>query len=128
MMLASTLDKDGRQQGLSLHNVSKICIVTKRGLFNPYTMTGMIIVNNVSVSTNSEWILDAIFDKFDLTKWLPDMYQILLYPLRALVQVLGVDLYVMTSIPSLCNRICNTYVFSPKLNLDMGIANSSPSP
>lgn len=99
IILASSEDYH-HQLSLSLHVVSRVTVVKKYGLFNPYTMSGRILVNNVSVSVHSEWILDPVFDAAGLTSWLPQVYQFMLYPLRMLVRLLGVNLYVKTSVAS----------------------------
>ena len=36
--------------------------VTKRGLFNPYTLSGSIAVNGVAASCHSSWVLDGAFE------------------------------------------------------------------
>lgn len=99
IILASSQDYH-HQLSLSLHVVSRVTVLKKYGLFNPYTMSGRILVNNVSVSVHSEWILDPVFDAVGLTNWLPQVYQFMLYPLRLLVHLLGMDLYVKTSVAS----------------------------
>lgn len=68
-------------------------VVTQRGLFNPYLLSGTILVNSVLVSCHSDWILDTILDLFGLTSHIPNVYQALLAPLRGMVKVLGVNLY-----------------------------------
>lgn len=98
--LASSQDHHHHQDGCSLHIVTRVSVVQKYGLFNPYTMSGNIIVNNVSVSTHSEWIFDPVFDALGLTSWLPSVYQLKVYPLRVLVHLLGPDLYAKTFIAS----------------------------
>ena len=97
LILASSQDQH-QQQALLPHTVTQKTIVMKYGLFNPYTMSGRILVNNVSVSSHSEWILDPFFDALGLTSWLPSVYQIMLSPLRVMVYVLGPNLYAKTSI------------------------------
>jgi len=92
--------EDHHEKSLSLHTVVGVSILQKHGLFNPYTMSGKILVNNVSVSSHSDWILDPLFDVLGLTSWLPNVYQLLLLPLRVVFRLLGADLYVKTSIPS----------------------------
>jgi len=99
IILASSQD-NRLQMAMSLHIVSQVTVLKKYGLFNPYTMNGRILVNNVSVSVHSEWVLDPIFDALGLTSWLPQVYQILLSPLRVLVCLLGVELYAKTYIAS----------------------------
>merc|ERR1712129_130027 len=56
--------------------------------YNPYTVTGTIIVDGVVASTHSSWILDAwVPDAY--TKHLPDVYQALFWPGRVLYRLVG---------------------------------------
>ena len=49
-------------------------MVPKQGLFNPYTLSGNIIVNGVAASAHSSWVLDAWVPS-SLVKHLPKLYQ-----------------------------------------------------
>jgi len=88
------------EQALLPHIVTKKGLVMNYGLYNPYTLSGRILVNNVSVTTHSEWRLDPFFGALGLTSWLPEVHQIILSPLRVMVYVLGPNLYAKTSIAS----------------------------
>ena len=46
------------------------------GLYNPFTLSGNIIVNGVAASVQSEWFLDSAADKFGMASMLPDIYQV----------------------------------------------------
>lgn len=65
----------------------------EQGLFNPLTLGGSILVNDVAASVHSEWFLDDLFDSLKLTALLPAAYQIILAPARALLFVLGTENY-----------------------------------
>ena len=49
-------------------------MVPKQGLFNPYTLSGNIVVNGVAASAHSSWVLDAWVPS-SLVKHLPSIYQ-----------------------------------------------------
>jgi len=87
--------------GMILHVVSSITVVKKKGLFSPYTTSGMILVNNVSVSSHSSAsVFDFAYEGLSLASWVPCVNQFLLTPLRFLMDLLGVDLYMKAHIPS----------------------------
>ena len=48
--------------------------VVKEGLFNPYTTSGHILVQSVSASCHSEWILDPLLDKLGASRYIPRLY------------------------------------------------------
>ena len=48
----------------------------EQGLFNPLTLGGSILVNDVAASVHSEWFLDDLFDSLKLTALLPAAYQV----------------------------------------------------
>jgi hypothetical protein len=65
------------------------------GLYNPYTLAGTILVNQVLASSHSRWFADAAADALGLpTRWLPALYQAALAPARALYRLLGPQQYV----------------------------------
>lgn len=49
--------------------------ITKRGLFNPYTTGGDIVVNGALASAHSSWFLDGITPPV-LVHHLPAVYQV----------------------------------------------------
>merc|ERR1711865_872906 len=59
-----------------------------KGLFNPYTLGGTIIVNNVLASAHSNWVLDGLVPS-SATGYLPSIYQVLFTPGRVLYHMLG---------------------------------------
>ncbi|XP_024535844.1 warthog protein 4 [Selaginella moellendorffii] len=67
--------------------------VEKVGLYNPLTLSGSIMVNNVLASTHSEWFLDSIFDAVGATEYLPYAYQAVLAPVRAIYNIVGKEIY-----------------------------------
>jgi hypothetical protein len=71
------------------HTVASITVVTKQGLFNPYTLSGSILINSVDASCHSDWVLDPIFERAGATNLLPHVYQALMLPLRITYQALG---------------------------------------
>ncbi|EFJ04280.1 hypothetical protein SELMODRAFT_432559 [Selaginella moellendorffii] len=75
------------------HFVPKISKVDKLGLYNPLTLSGNILVNNVVASVHSEWFLDSLFDALGASEYLPYAYQSLLAPVRALYNIAGSKLY-----------------------------------
>jgi hypothetical protein len=81
-------------EGAPMYVVTSISRVEKAGLYNPFTLSGTIVVNGVVASTHSDWFLDASFDFLGLTHWLPATYQMVLFPVRFLYQVLGKELYI----------------------------------
>ena len=47
-----------------------------KGLYNPLTLSGTILVNGMVASVHSDWFLDAAFDALDISGWLPSAYQV----------------------------------------------------
>jgi Hint module len=79
----------GRIEPAQVTGVSR---VTKRGLYNPYTASGTVVVNGVVASVHSRWVLDDLFDYFDASHWLPAAYQVVFVPIRGvygLVKLIG---------------------------------------
>lgn len=38
----------------------QVSAITKAGLYNPYTMSGNIVVNGMLASSHSDWVLDGV--------------------------------------------------------------------
>lgn len=71
-----------------LHQVLQTSVVKKRGLYNPYTISGKIVVNDVVASAHSNWVLDD-WTPTSLTQYLPAVYQMMFLPGRLLYQLAG---------------------------------------
>ncbi|KAJ7545086.1 hypothetical protein O6H91_09G106900 [Diphasiastrum complanatum] len=65
----------------------------KTGLYNPFTLSGNVLVGDVVASTHSDWFLDDLFDSIGITHWLPIAYQMVLFPIRMLYRILGKNAY-----------------------------------
>lgn len=68
--------------------VTRVAFVERRGLYNPFTLGGDIVVNGVLTSVHSEWFLDATVPD----AWahhLPAVYQALMTPARLLYRTFG---------------------------------------
>lgn len=74
---------------LELRQIVGMSIVEEKGLYNPYTLTGTIVVNGVIASAHSDWILDYVVPSA-WTRWLPSIYQALFFPGRVLYGLLCV--------------------------------------
>ncbi|KAL2644051.1 hypothetical protein R1flu_011638 [Riccia fluitans] len=81
-------------QSSSPYVVTGVTTVRKEGLYNPFTLSGTIMVNGLAASSHSDWFLDQTFDFLGLTHQLPDAYQIVLSPARALYYLLGKEVYI----------------------------------
>jgi hypothetical protein len=70
------------QEGLLVPSlVANITTVEKWGLYNPYTLTGDLVVNGVLVSAHSDWVFDRITPAAYVHK-LPGLYQAMMTPAR----------------------------------------------
>jgi len=72
----------------SLREVVERSVVVKNGLYNPYTLSGKIVVNGVVASAHSNWILDD-WTPSSMSQYLPAAYQLLFLPGRLLYQFVG---------------------------------------
>jgi len=82
----------GRSQGacgLEMQPVVDVSTVLKRGIYNPFTLNGDLVVNNVVASSHSRWFLDDIADTLGLTSMLPRVYQAILAPARGMYHMVG---------------------------------------
>jgi len=75
----------------SAHPVEHVGLVLEQGLYNPYTMGGLIVVDDVVASAHSGWVFDGILDALGLTHCIPAFYQALFGPVRVLHRVVGAD-------------------------------------
>lgn len=90
------------EQGAFLSPIQKKTIVRKSGLYNPHTTSGTLLVNNVSVSTWSDWFLeDSALDP----RWVTDIYQIILAPVRVLYHYF----------PGWVQRFCESFTDGPSV-------------
>jgi hypothetical protein len=79
---------------LAAFTVCSIERVSLEGLYNPYTLSGTILVNGVVASSHSYWFADAAFDALGLpAAWLPGVYQAVLAPARLLFWAMGPQAY-----------------------------------
>jgi len=78
----------GANSTVELAHVKEIGHTFSKGLFNPYTLGGSIIVNNVLASAHSNWVLDGLVPS-SATGYLPSIYQALFTPGRVLYRMFG---------------------------------------
>jgi desert hedgehog protein len=78
-----------RGEQLDLQEVSATSISSRDGLYNPYTLSGRVVVNGVLASAHSEWVLDKWIPA-SLTRYLPAVYQVVFLPGRCLYHLVGV--------------------------------------
>ena len=74
--------------GLGVKQVLSVGRLVSKGAFNPYTLSGSIVVDGVAASVHSEWVLDAFMPE-TWQRWLPAVYQGLFFPGRVLYGVAG---------------------------------------
>jgi hypothetical protein len=63
--------------------------VWKKGIYNPFTLPGNLVVNGVVASSHSDWFLDDYADALGFTHLLPSIYQAVLMPARGLYWLAG---------------------------------------
>lgn len=74
-------DGEGSRCSLVLHKAQR----HGRGVFNPLTLSGIIVVNGVVASSHSDWILDGIVS----ASWQHTIYQFMFAPVRLFYQIVG---------------------------------------
>lgn len=72
---------------LEQRQILEISSVEAKGLYNPYTLSGTIVVNGVVASAHSNWILDDLVP-LSWVRWLPAIYQGMFFPGRVLYHIL----------------------------------------
>lgn len=88
---------DGTARTFVVNTVSER---VSRGLYNPHTMGGNIIVDAVAASAYSSWVFDCLVPE----QYVPAMYQIMFTPARALYKLLKMTVG-MTGVESVCGFI-----------------------
>jgi len=73
---------------LILKQVEQSSSTTRLGKYNPYTLSGRIVVNGVLASAHSDWVLDE-WTPSSWTRFLPSVYQAMFLPGRWLYRVAG---------------------------------------
>jgi hypothetical protein len=79
----------GRLGASQLEAIVAKSIVRGTGLFNPYTLSGSIVVDGVAASCHSSSALDGVFRLMGVS--IPDGYQAAFAPLRTMYRALGAD-------------------------------------
>ena len=84
----------GRGGTLGCARVVSIALAPARGIYNPYTLSGALVVDGVLASAHSEWLLEPALRRAGLSpeavsRAAPFAYQTLFAPLRALFYALG---------------------------------------
>lgn len=78
----------GANSTIELARVKEVGHTLSKGVFNPYTLGGSVVVNNVLASAHSNWVLDGLVPA-SATGYLPYVYQALFAPGRVLYNMLG---------------------------------------
>lgn len=74
-------------------SLQKVLVVSEKretGIYNPYTLSGAIVVNGAVASAHSDWILDDVVPE-SWTQYLPYVYQAFFLPGRWLYYLGGSD-------------------------------------
>jgi hypothetical protein len=79
--------RSGQTNTTVSHRIVSKSTVMDRGLFNPYTLHGSIVVDGVLASCHSSFAVDGLFSLLGVP--LPDGYQFVFAPIRALFRFLG---------------------------------------
>lgn len=87
-MVGDHLWRAGKDGSVELGRVEEIGSILARGMYNPYTLGGSIIVNDMLASAHSNWILDD-YTPESMTGYLPAIYQALFAPGRLLYSFAG---------------------------------------
>ena len=92
---------------LATQRIVSKSIVMERGLFNPYTLGGSIVVDGVLASCHSSSALDGVFIWLGVP--IAEGYQLAFAPIRALYRLLGPERmasleFVIDAVADACNR------------------------
>jgi len=74
-------------QGSFLTAITAASLVKDQGLWNPYTLSGTIIVNDVAASCHSSWALDGLFSMMGVSA--ATGYQAAFAPIRFVYRIAG---------------------------------------
>jgi hypothetical protein len=74
----------------ALDSVQAIGEEFRRGLYNPFTLSGDLVVNGVLVSAHSDWFLDRVMPQGYVSN-IPAVYQTIMSPMRAVYAVGGAN-------------------------------------
>lgn len=89
LALPSADSAGGAGAGLRVSKVLRASTVSRRGLYNPYTMGGSIVVDGVLASAHSAWLVDDVFAAAGASHRLPAFFQGLFAPLRVAYRLAG---------------------------------------
>ncbi|KAF6255749.1 hint module-domain-containing protein [Scenedesmus sp. NREL 46B-D3] len=73
-----------------LEVVMKKSIEMRMGLYNPFTLSGDLVVNGVLASAHSDWFLDRVMPQSYVSQ-IPSIYQTIMSPMRAVYHVGGAN-------------------------------------
>jgi len=74
-----------------VETVMTVSTVSSKGMYNPYTMSGRIVVDGVLASCHSSSLFDRVFNLFGIP--LSTGYQVVFAPIRLIYRVLGPQIY-----------------------------------
>ena len=55
--------------------MGNVTVERRRGLFNPFTLSGTVVVDGVVASVQSKWFADGAMDALGLSHLVPALYQ-----------------------------------------------------
>jgi len=89
MCLYSLDETTGRMEMVPVEETG---ITASEGLYNPFTMSGELMVNGVLASSHADWFLNVVAEAAGMTKYLPGVYQAIMGPGRALYKLVGAEI------------------------------------
>jgi len=90
-MCVQVMGTNSTSHSPQLTMITKTSVVTKRGVYNPFTVVGDLVVNNVVASSHSDWFLDSVAEATGFVWVLPSVYQTILAPARWMYWAVGAD-------------------------------------